>query len=453
MLTLTTLRCPDVVAPETRTASGGEFSIGRGPENDWVLPDPDRHLSKRHCVLLYRAGGWQLSDLSANGTFLNREANPVGSGAPRSLRDGDRLSFGPYEIEVAIAAAPQPLQRGSPPMAADPFAEPPQRDPFAPDPFDRDPPTSGPEQTCAESLLPSSDLLRDDFLGPIGSPMPGRTEHGFHGPTQDDHSPATDAAFHPPPRRAAAIMDDWDLDAPAAPPAGSGRVKQPGMPAPLPTPPAAAPPAAADRPDPVAAASDGALLAAFLRGAGLPDARLSDPARTLEGAGAALRAVVSGLRGALIARAAIKGEFRIEQTMVRAKGNNPLKFSADDDDALAALLGAGRHGGVAPAAAVADALRDMRLHEIACSAAMQSAVRALLAEVAPDGLERQGGGGRLPLQRKARAWDAFEAMHARVMHALSDDFDSVFGKAFARAYEQALLDAEAQDRRAAKDHS
>ena len=30
------------------------------------------------------------------------------------------------------------------------------------------------------------------------------------------------------------------------------------------------------------------------------------------------------------------------------------------------------------------------------------------------------------------------AKHAAVTRALSDDFDSVFGKAFARAYEQAL---------------
>jgi len=70
-----------------------------------------------------------------------------------------------------------------------------------------------------------------------------------------------------------------------------------------------------------------------------PAARPADPAAALEALGAAFRALVSGLRLALIARSAIKGEFRIEQTVIRSRGNNPLKFSADDDDALLALLG------------------------------------------------------------------------------------------------------------------
>ena len=81
--------------------------------------------------------------------------------------------------------------------------------------------------------------------------------------------------------------------------------------------------------------------------------------------GKAFRTLVSGLRAVLIARASIKSEFRIEQTMIRARGNNPLKFSAGDDDALAALLGTGRRTDMTAAQAVADALKDIRLHELA----------------------------------------------------------------------------------------
>src|SRR6516162_8051696 len=65
-LTLTMLRCPDTVAPETRVLQGGEFSIGRGSENDWVPPDRERFLSKRHCILAYRSGGWQI-EITGNG--------------------------------------------------------------------------------------------------------------------------------------------------------------------------------------------------------------------------------------------------------------------------------------------------------------------------------------------------------------------------------------------------
>ena len=143
-LTLTMLRCPDRVAPETRQIAGGEFSIGRALDNDWVLADPERYLSKRHCLLAYRSGVWQIADLSTNGTFLNRDGEPIGRDRPRQLNDGDRLRFGPYEIEVriadAVAAAPRPA---ADPFALDPFATPggfvsdpllasdPGRDPFA----------------------------------------------------------------------------------------------------------------------------------------------------------------------------------------------------------------------------------------------------------------------------------------------------------------------------------
>ena len=100
-LTLSVLRCPDAVPPETRTVTGGEFSIGRGPDNQWTLADPDKFLSKRHCVLAFRSGGWQLADVSTNGTFLNRDTDPVGA-TPRDLRDGDRLRLGNYEIEIRV---------------------------------------------------------------------------------------------------------------------------------------------------------------------------------------------------------------------------------------------------------------------------------------------------------------------------------------------------------------
>ena len=81
-------------------------------------------------------------------------------------------------------------------------------------------------------------------------------------------------------------------------------------------------------------------------------------------------------------------------------------------------------------------------------AAMQSAVRALLAEFDPVKLRlsaARGGLDFVPLQRKAHAWDAFEALYSRITQALADNFDSAFGKAFARAYEQALAEASAKE--------
>lgn len=450
-LTLSMLRCPDAVAPQTRQLAGGELSIGRGTESDWVLPDPERLLSRRHCVIAFRAGVWQIADLSANGTFLNAETEPIGPGQPRDLRQDDRLRLGPYEIEVQIAetiiergASRAPPAAPANPFAVDPFAVTPGRGAaLGADPLLRAGPGDDP---FGSPLAPASINLPADY-DPL-APDPPDDQLGA--PVQPDHAPHLQDAFNAPLARAV-LPEDWDREiealsaAPVPPPAPASVLS----PAPAPTAAPAAPVAPAPLPvpaPPVAAAED--LLAAFLRGAGLPDLRPADPAAAMEALGAAFRAAVGGLRQAMIARAAIKGEFRIEQTLIRTHGNNPLKFSANDADALTALLGAGRHTDMNAAEAIGEALRDMRLHELASVAAMQAAVRALLAEFDPGRLRHAAERGSfdfVPAQKKAHAWDAFETLHARIARALADDFDSVFGKAFARAYERALADVSAKD--------
>jgi type VI secretion system FHA domain protein len=472
-LTLTMLRCPDAVPPQTRSVAGGEFSIGRGPDNDWVLPDPERGLSKCHCVIAFRSGSWQIADLSTNGTFLNREGDPIGRGLTRDLRDGDRMNFGAYEIEIRIseapAVSPRVEQRTINPFAEDVFATPAARQEAkigsqgsniglgtAGDPF-------------AVNLAPPAINLPPDYdpLAPDDDPV----EERIAGPIQSDHSPHLEDAFTPP-AAYSVLPDDWDREIspqarsappaevvfPAAEPAPPEQATAAPVPIASPVPMAvpvqqATPPAhAAPQPTPPAVSESPVadLLTAFLQGGDIRDVRPADPVAAMEALGAAFRATVSGLRQAMIARAAIKSEFRIEQTLIRSRGNNPLKFSADDDDALKALLDAGRRADMSAVDAVTDALRDIRLHEIATVAAMQSAVRALLEEFEPGKLrhaaERGGALALVPGQRKAHAWDEFEALHGKISRALEDDFDSVFGKAFARAYERALSDASARDR-------
>lgn len=422
-LKLVMIRCPDNVAPERREVRGGEFSIGRGKDNQWVVADPDRHLSKKHCQFVYGVGEWELHDLSTNGTFLNQAGDPIGKGASQKLRNGDRVKFGLYEIEVIIDE--EEAARG--------------HDDFLPSRSDVRPYQDA-RLPSSSSMLdsPNSPILPADFDPLAPNPEP------FSGATDSDHAPALQSAFRPP-GPVAIIPDDWDVDLPAAnprpQPAPAPQVERPAPAA------AVAPPKTERRPSapaavpPADAPSDSAVVEAFLRGVAMKDAALPDPEKTLERIGAALRASVNGLRQTLMARASIKDEFRIEQTMIRPTGNNPLKFSLDDDDALATLLGAGRRGAMPVDEAIAEAFEDLRMHELATISAMQAAVRVLLAQFDPETIEQKAGSGGLqihPAQKKARAWDSFGQLHKSVTQALSDDFDSVFGKAFARAYEQAI---------------
>ena len=86
-----------------------------------VLPDPDRVLSKRHCVVEDHGGNAQVIDLSTNGTFLNYSKTPLGN-VPTPLNDGDVLCLGTYEllVEIASARAVDPTANPAPPVADGP---------------------------------------------------------------------------------------------------------------------------------------------------------------------------------------------------------------------------------------------------------------------------------------------------------------------------------------------
>ena len=77
-------------------------TIGRAPDNDWILPDTKRLVSGHHCDIEYRSGAYWLSDKSTNGVYVNESDDPVSETGPVSLQDGDRLRLGDYEILVSL---------------------------------------------------------------------------------------------------------------------------------------------------------------------------------------------------------------------------------------------------------------------------------------------------------------------------------------------------------------
>jgi hypothetical protein len=83
-------------------------SIGRGPDNDVVIPD--RSISRRH-AFLKRApqGGYLALDAgSSNGTLVNgRAVLAKGSGPPSPVRPGDTLRLGRLEFTFVGAAGLQ----------------------------------------------------------------------------------------------------------------------------------------------------------------------------------------------------------------------------------------------------------------------------------------------------------------------------------------------------------
>ncbi len=362
------------------------ITLGRHLTNDVPLDDPERVISGQHARLEARDGGLWLTDLSRNGTYLNHAAQPLPPQHPVPVHNGDHVTIGGFDIHIQLGV--QPLALPDDPFAADSAALPGMTAPDAtPDILD---------------FLPQRGQTAAEFIPPPAAPTP--VEHVF---------------YHPP--TVQSLPDDYDLLNDAwQPPA---RASQPA-PAPL-----------AD-----SAPSNQRDLAAFLNGLGVGEAaKVTDSEALLTQAGALLRVFAAGLSQTLRGRAHFKNELRLGVTTIRAAENNPFKFTAETDSLLIQLLLQPNSGFLPAAPAAQAAFDDIQAHEMAMTAGLQAALRALLARFEPSELERQAnrsGLNPLPLGRKARCWDFFTDTYDQVAADAAEDFMHLFDDAFARAYQE-----------------
>jgi type VI secretion system protein len=463
-LTLTITKHPEMPPGEamSRTLDRSGVVIGRGKDSDWMLPDPDRHLSKQHCRIEFRGDRYYVVDISKNGVFVNESIEPLRQGNMAELSDGDRLTLGDYELRIRIdSEARHPAGREQ--QIPDEF------DPFAQEPFDQ--PERRPLERSSsepsfrgEMLIPNTDPSIDpiaELAGPENRSLSGGQQlipedidlitglprtPVHEGAPQKDHAPAEQQYFRPPSPARAPIPEDWGDDAvgtaaPRAMEAPPARVAPPRER----TPATAAPRTAAPRASaPAGAAAD--LLRAFLEGAGIEDMALGDddPDGTLRMVGQMFRDMVAGLHEILRSRTAFKSEFRIERTMIQQTQNNPLKISPTADEALAVLLRQSKSGYLPPVEAVRQGVDDIKAHQLAVIAGLQVALVALLQEFDPENLKQRLEQQRsvlanlMPGAKNAKAWEIYEAFYKEVASQAEQGFDGIFGREFRRAYEDQL---------------
>ncbi|WP_338763075.1 type VI secretion system-associated FHA domain protein TagH [Massilia sp. METH4] len=193
---------------------------------------------------------------------------------------------------------------------------------------------------------------------------------------------------------------------------------------------------------PALPADDSRVLQALLRGLRLPElhSRLA-PEELAELAGAMLREATAGTIGALMARALTKRESRVEMTMMAPQANNPLKFFPDAATALAHMLQGPVPGYVAPERAFAGAFVDLRAHELAVMAGTRAALAGVLRRFDPkaieDRLQEPGMLDRVFTSgRKTKLWDRMVELYDQMALEADEDFQRLFGAAFAVAYEE-----------------
>jgi type VI secretion system protein len=437
----------------------GVMAIGRNFDNDWVLPDPERLVSGKHCVIQYKDGRYYLTDNSTNGVELVKAGIRLRKGNSEPLQDGEVIRIGDYEVQARIDFA-------LPVTDSNPFAE-------SSNSFEAlmgrqgavvNKPTSLPVTPPAYFQgVSSMDTLPDlfDFLAPTSVPPAA----------QPDHVPAEQHDFRPPtpipnpapmaepaPRVSAMVIpEDWDLLSDNSAPMAVAPLPVPPLPVaeiapppvaqisvPIESVPLGEPPAAiVERPVNPADSSQTDLLQAFLRGAGLDQLRL-DTAQAqaqMENIGRSYRLMVEGLIDVLRARSSLKGEFRIQQTMIQPVENNPLKFAPNVDEALLLLLRHSNQAFMAPDQAVRDSFDDLRAHQLAVMAGVEAAIKHLLARFEPSQLEERMGkpsglSGIFNGSRQAQYWQQFTELYSNISREAQEDFQDLFGREFSRAYEE-----------------
>lgn len=215
-----------------------------------------------------------------------------------------------------------------------------------------------------------------------------------------------------------------------------------GLPTPPPTPPRSVstppPPASVVR----ESVSEGSLnFEALLKGAGLQGVQVTP--ELAENFGRILRIVVGGLMDVLRAREQIKNEFRMRMTTFKSTDNNPLKFSANVDDALHNLLVKRNSAYMSTADAFEDAFADVRNHQVAMLAGVRVAFNSMLDDFDPERLQETFDrqlkkGSLLAAPARLRYWELYRDKFHDMVKDRETNFRELFGDEFARAYEEQL---------------
>ena len=365
-------------------------TIGRSLENDWILPDPDRFISGKHATIDFQTGAYYLADVSSNGVYVNDEEEPLGKGNPRRLFHGDRLRMGDFEFVVTLDEG-EGLEM-----------PPPEAMTVVPDHI---------EQLVDEESLKSGIQMLDEEEITGGNALHTALFGETMQEDQKEASPKVDQQpnpFAPPPTQEEQKLID--------------------------------------------AAH---LLDAFMRGLDITRAEIhssTDPLEVMENAGKVLKEFVDGTSDLLASRTALKAMFRLDQTTVLPRHNNPLKLAENTRDSMMQLL-VGKEGeDLGPVDAVREVCRDLKFHQDAVLEAMIGAYQEFADRFDPDELEQNFDKtleGK-PLFRKMnqmKYWQLYCDLYPIMTQSGSGRFPHQFSEEFVRCYEKHIAEYKRLERR------
>ncbi|MFI4889773.1 MAG: type VI secretion system-associated FHA domain protein TagH [Steroidobacterales bacterium] len=375
-------------------------SIGRGRDNDWILPDPDRYLSGSHARVDFRAGSYVIVDTSSNGTYVNDAGEPLGKFHEYTLQDGDFLRLGSYEFRVSIDAT-----NDFPPDAGGIIA------------YDGGPPDAAVRTSTANDLGADLDLSELLEASNLGDALPQIPVRNIYGQTMLPDTP-TPAAI--------------DAGAPWHMMTRPIKIERPEAPAER----IATPPARATFYD----GDVDAGLAALCRGAGIDPHSLPGEARAaaMQLAGQLLREAVLGLMDLQQGRAELRNRLNVGAGGADESESSMNLTQGSVQEILVRLLSrvSTRAGSVD---AMREKFRDLKAQNAATVAAMQSALSEMLARFAPQELEqrfqRSAKRGAFGAPGKEKYWDMYAELYAMLAQRPPDGFPHLFADTFSRDFE------------------
>lgn len=359
--------------------------IGRGESCDWVIPDRQRFLSKRHAQISFHEGVFFLTDISGNGVTDSESGARLPKDEPVRIKDGKAYLLGDFEIRARLISGP-----------ASSRAEP-------------------------QRAVPASSLIPDDMFLDL------------------DPLKAMD-------QREQMFSDIDNLIKPAAVPSDTpwrsdyARIDMESLLLPDLI-------DAVTTPEPVTGLPSGALEPSsdsfwerFGSALGMDLNSLDGETREALAINAAvlLKQSVKGLQRSLRIRSELKNELRLAHTVAEGEQKNPLKFADDSHHALQMLLRSDKPGQLSAEQAVARAFRDLQAHQVALLSASRATLRATLEHFSPRQLILRLELGDKPLvNTSGRYWRAYGRYHQSLCQ--DDEWtDRLLARDFAQAYEEQI---------------
>ena len=158
-----------------------------------------------------------------------------------------------------------------------------------------------------------------------------------------------------------------------------------------------------------------------------------------------IRRCVGSLMDVLSVRRTVKSELKMDYTVIQnnhAKKNNPLKVSANVDEALERMLANPSDAYMEPEQALIEAFADIGDHQVAIMAASLQVYQQVINRFEPEALENdlteKGAASGRVFSKKIDWWEEYKRNYESIATRGTDNVREAFLRDFSNAYKEKL---------------